>query len=577
MHCPVFLPRARSAWQLIVVIAFFHSWSLGRSCRAEGTPNARVAARFENVAAAAGLNYTHNAPNPADTDYCHPMPYMLAGAATGDFDGDGWADLYVTRFRESNLLFRNLSNGTFEEVGAARGVDLIAESSGCAVSDVNNDGHLDLYVLTISDRNYLYINDGTGHFVESAIAYGVAVPETTVLRWRTSAAFGDYDRDGDLDLHVVAWYPAGLNRLFRNDGPAGFSDVTEAAGVNMLDLWGFATGFADVNSDGWPDLLVAADFGTSKLFLNLGNGSFTDITTTANVGTDENGMGSAVGDVDNDGDLDWFVTSIFDPADVCATEECGWGTSGNRLFINDGAANFVDGTDAAGVRDGSWGWGASFLDFDNDGDLDIGMTNGVRFPCFNNIEAAFHNDPLRLWENDGTGTMTEISAGAGFVDTGSGKAFVCFDYDRDGDVDVFVANNDGPPVLLRNNSGNQNDWLRVSLRGTVTNRFGIGARIYLQVYEAGPVQMREMSANSNFMSQNELIAHFGLGPAVTSIHSLRVEWPVSGYVQWFSDVAANQLLVIEEQAAIPAVSASGLGVMILLLLIAGAVVMRRRT
>ncbi|MCZ6684042.1 MAG: VCBS repeat-containing protein, partial [Planctomycetota bacterium] len=418
---------------------------------ATGLP-AAAEVSFQNVTTSSGVDYLHwDGVQPAgilgvDREFLQ----MIGAAAAGDYDNDGWCDLYVTRFDEPNLLFHNLQDGTFEEVGAAAGVDLDSWSTHCGWGDVDNDGFLDLYVLTFDrlGRDYLYMNNGAGGFTESAVARGVDIPEPSGQARRMSgAAFGDYDLDGALDLMVTEWsFATSKNLLFHNDGLGFFTDVSTAAGVSLANVFGFAPKFADVNNDGWPDLLVAADFQMSKLLSNLGNGQFQDVTLSAGVGTDENGMGSAVDDYDNDGDLDWFVTSIYDGENTCDEQPCTWSDSGNRLYRNELNFSFSDATDSVGVREGYWGWGTSFLDFDNDGDLDLGMTNGIIFP-WAPVEDLFNEDPARLWENDGTGVMTEVSGTYGFVDTGSGKGFLVFDFDRDGDQDVFIVNNGGHPVL----------------------------------------------------------------------------------------------------------------------------------
>lgn len=526
-----------------------------------GVPVFAQSGMFQDVTLGAGVDYLHwdGVVPPEFTPVDVEMLYMSGGAAVGDYDRDGWPDLYVTRLNGPNMLLRNQQDGTFTDVAAAAGVALVAWSSGAVWGDVTNDGFPDLYVLTIArdQRNYLYINDGAGGFTESAVGRGVALTSAGPKRRFTSAALGDYDLDGDLDLFTTAWSntPSG-NLLFCNDGTGHFTDVTQEAGASITKhVYGFAPGFADINNDGWPDILIAADFGSSQLFLNLG-GTFVNFTESAQVGTDENGMGSALGDYDNDGDLDWFVTSIYDPNKTCELQTCGWGYSGNRLYQNEGSSNFTDQTDAAGVRDGGWGWGASFSDFDNDGDLDLAMTNGVIFPQYT-TDDAFNNDVIKLWENDGSGNMTELGTSVGFSDTRSGKGFLILDYDRDGDQDVFIANNAEHPVLYRNDGGNSNSWLQVSLRGHRTNHFGIGTRVYLQASDGGVTQMREVTCNSNFMSQNEVIVHFGLGKNITTIHSVRVEWPASGLTQEFLGVAANQRLQIEEPVRKGDVNISG--------------------
>lgn len=502
---------------------------------------------FQNATVQCGVDFAHWVPDPATTIFSTQLARMSAGVCAGDFDGDGWVDLYVTRIEAPNLLFRNNRDGTFADVAFDAGVDLSVLSSGCAWADVNNDGLLDLYVMTVHDANRLYVNDGKGGFFDEAAVRGVDLSENSSLRNSTSTSFGDYDRDGDLDMHVTEWLQVGaFNRLLRNDGDGYFSDVTKPAGVWRRIMWGFTSRFADVTGDGWVDLLVAADFSTSRLFENLRDGRFSDITAAAGVGGDENGMGSCVGDIDNDGDLDWFVTAIFDADQTCETKACVWGYTGNRFYRNQGQGTFLDDTDVSGVRDGGWGWGATMFDFDNDGDLDIVQANGVDFPSVT-PDDKYNNDCTRLWVNDGTGTMTDESANVGLVSCGSGKGVAVFDYDHDGDLDVYIANNADLPDMLENLTGNVQAWLRVELTGRQTNRFGVGARVFVQIAANGVEQMREVSAGSNYMSQDEITAHFGLGGAdVTVVNRVRVEWPTSGRVQVFSNVAARTLMLVTE-------------------------------
>ncbi len=476
--------------------------------------------------------------------------WMMSGAAAaGDFDGDGWTDLFATRIEAPNLLFRNRGDGTFQQTGHAAGVDLVTASTGCAVGDVDGDGDLDIYVMTGAPdtRNYLFLNDGSGRFTEDAIARGVSLETPGQPHRCTSAAFGDYDLDGDLDLVTAAWQLfTNKNLLLRNDGTGHFEDVTEDVGIDTTTSLGFSPRLADVTNDGWPDYLLVGDYGTSCLYRNLGDGTFRNLRPLAQTGTEENGMGSALGDIDNDGDLDWFVTSIFDQGSPVHPTQALWGHTGNRLYRNNGHGLFHDDTDTCGVRNGDWGWGASFFDFDNDGDLDLGMTNGMDFPWVL-YETAFHTDRMRMWRNDGSGIMTEIGLECGLDDARTGKGFLTLDYDRDGDMDVFVTNNAERPVLYRNDGGNALDWLQVTLRGTTSNRTGIGARVYVQVQEGGPTQMREISAGTNFMSQDEAVAHFGLGAkGIASVHRVRVVWPASGAESILEDVAPNQRIEIVE-------------------------------
>jgi len=299
------------------------------------------------------------------------------------------------------------------------------------------------------------------------------------------------------------------------------------------------------------DLVVAGDFGTSQLFRNRGDGTF-EVATTPVI-SDENGMGSAVGDYDNDGDLDWFVSSIWDPDGIPGGN---WGVTGNRLYRNaspEGGGEIVleDATDDAGVRRGYWGWGSCFADFDNDGDLDLFHTNG--FPAGPEFDA----DPARLFLNRGDGTFEERAEEAGVAAPGQGRGVVCFDVDRDGDLDLFVAQNRGRPLLFRNDGevasttdevagttdGGTTDgghYLAVRLRGARPNTEGIGARI--TVTAGGRSQLREIRAGINFVSQNPAEAHFGLGDA-TVVDELRVLWP-DGTEELHHDVAADRLVVL---------------------------------
>jgi hypothetical protein len=553
-------------------------------------PAAATPPSFSDVTGSAGVGYLQHAAAQASSgcifvSTCEPER-MSGGAAVADVDGDGDLDLFATRLDAPDLLFENLGNGSFADASAAAGFDAYdLQSNGAAFGDVDADGDPDLLVTVLGEagdatnaRNYLFLNDGGGGFTEAAVARGADAtspgPRTTY-----SVSFGDYDLDGWLDLHVSEWSILGTenSRLLHNRGavaPGFFEDTTDEAGVSLSGVSAFASSFVDLDRDGWPDLAVAGDFGTSRLFWNDGDGSFTEDTVGAGVGTDENGMGSTFGDFDGDGDLDWFVTSIHDPAETCETQPCNWGYSGNRLYAYDGARSFSDATDTAGVRAGYWGWGAVFFDSDNDGDQDLVMTNGVDFPVFT-FDDAFNADPMRLWQNDGSGVMTEISAGAGLSDTSSGKGLLVFDYDADGDLDLFVVNNAGAPRLYRNDGGNDNDWLRVRLVGRSSNREGYGAKVRVEASPGGGVREQQVGAIHHFLGQSERVAHFGLGPAAGPVHRVEVVWP-SGQSQSLADVAPNQLLVLTEPVPVPALPLPALAALAVTFLGAVAVRLGRR-
>lgn len=511
--------------------------------------------RFTEVAAAAGIDHIHSEFHgageclvdtvmpPLNNWFCS-IDWSSGGAAAADFDQDGWVDLYVTRPYEPDLLYRNLGTGSFVDVAASVGLANQTHDIGAAWADVDNDGDLDLYVTTIGElRHKLFINHA-GHFVDEAEARGAALLDGYV-QTGTTAAFGDYDNDGWLDLYVGDWHTTAIGpqashaRLLHNRGeaqPGVFDDVTVQAGVDVDLVYQTAdggidgtfvlsAGFADLDSDGWLDLLLPSDFDCSRLFWNQGEGSFLDTTWASGVGTDENGMGSAVADFDRDGDLDWFVTSITGPF-----------KTGNRLYAYAGGRQFDDATDFAGVRNGDWGWGAAFLDQDNDADLDLVMTNGWN-------GTLYLEDPMVAWTNQGDGTMIPSPDELGFVDQHQGRALLTFDYDRDGDLDVFVANNAAAPLLLRNDTINANHWLQVDVRGTASNRDALGARVW--VTAGGITQLHEVGTGSLYLGHSERVAHFGLGEA-SEVEQVRVVWPASGAELMLDDVAVDQRIGVIE-------------------------------
>jgi len=508
-----------------------------------------AALRFTDVTTAAGLLYRHGyvAPLVAADGSFDERRHFAGGVAAGDYDNDGWIDLYVVRGDIGpDLLFRNRGDGRFEEVGAAAGVALNGRAgAGPTFADVDGDGWLDLIVGGVPGVPVvLFRNRGDGTFDDVTALSGIRSARGTY-----SAAFGDYDRDGDLDLLLTHWdsfLAAGESSetLWRNEGGWRFSDVSLSAGITATILRGepavfdytFTPNFADLDGDAWPDIVLTADFGTSTVLRNARDGTFTDITDRQVV-TDENGMGAAIGDFDNDGVLDWFVSSVWDPNGV--TDE-HWGTTGNRLYHGRGDGTFTDVTDVAGVREGYWGWAATWTDVNNDGYLDLFHANGFGRSADYVPTRDFYADPARLFVSNGDGTFTERAAELGLEDHGMGRGVVSFDYDRDGDLDLFIANNSDAPRLFRNDGGNANHWLTVTLGGALANAQGIGARVSLT---AGAVtQTRELHAGSNFASQDPAEAHFGLG-AAGSAACLRVTWP-DGSTTVRTEVAADQRLRI---------------------------------
>lgn len=512
---------------------------------------------FSNVTLSAGINHVQGPPNdPLSTP---EVTGMTGGAAAGDYDGDGWVDLFVTRSNDTDILYRNLGNGTFSDVttSAFGSSPIDFKTNGAAWGDIDNDGDQDLYVTTIGHAQHLlYINAGNGTFTEQAISRGARVSDGVELTHGTGIALGDYDRDGYLDMFMGQWRPAQIvgptqSRLLNNNGaaqPGFFTDTTDQEGVSMEITSGPRTGgsysfsprFTDLDGDRKPDLAITSDFGTSRLFWNEGPDAatrFSDGTITSAIASGMNDMGSTIGDIDGDGRLDWFITDIY--RDSLGNAH----PNGNRLFRNDGSRQFSDITDTAGVRDGDWGWGTAMFDFDNDSDLDITMTNGF-------VDGdQFLDDEMRLWENDGTGQFTEIGAAAGVDDTGQGRGLLTFDYDKDGDLDIFVVNNGEQPVLLRNDTTNSGNYLRIETEGTLSNRDGIGAWIEAtpDLQDPNHKLVWEVNAGTHYLAQSEFTAHFGLGASVQSVDEVLILWP-SGIQQKVLNVPTNSVLSVLELA-----------------------------
>ena len=475
------------------------------------------------------------------------------GFAMGDIDNDGDEDLYVAHgIGEKGQLF--LFDGTrFNAAPNNNGIDPSHLDNTGFFFDIDNDGWLDFLSVQYNvDGVEVFMNDGTGSFADDNGVSGIYLDKSTF-----SLAASDFDLDGDLDLFMAHWAfpwrgsPKGY--LWENDGAGFFTDISGIMQISpvpapppnedLLVEYSFTPILTHIDGDRYPDLLLTGDFESTQVLINIDGASFVDMTGAAI--TDENGMGATVADYDSDGDMDWFVSSIH----FRGSREPGYdgGVTGNRLYRNDGFGVFEDVTDAAGVREGGWGWGACFADFNNDGHADIFHTNGMRTLSASETDTShpmytFFDDPSRLFMSQGDGTFLEQADALGINHVGHGRGVMCHDYDGDGRVDIFIANNGDSPTVYRNEITNSNRYIQVDLAGTIGNPNGVGARVVVRT-PAG-AQTQDVLLGSNYLAQQPATLHFGLGAADT-IESITVAWPdAAGTQTVLTNVDTNQRITI---------------------------------
>ncbi len=493
--------------------------------------------QFSDQTTAAGVACVFQAPPGTEL-----LP-MRFGAAAGDFDRDGHQDLFVLLGGvEPDRLYINNGDGTFTDRARSWGVDRAHLGVGIAVGDVDADGWPDVFITSwgpadappSAGRHLLYRNIGGASFEEMADAAGLAVT-SPVIPDGFGAAFGDYDLDGDLDLAVAGWIEgSGGNRLFRNNGDGTFTDVTNSAvGIDMGPVRGFSPWFADMDGDRFPELLWVADFGTSKYLRNNGDGTFTDRTVESGTGLDSNGMGSTIGDFDGDGRPDWYVSSI--------DQDLSPEFSGNMLYMNEGGHSFSETSTVLGVNEGGWGWGVVAADFDHDGFEDLAETNGWSYPVYT-------GETMHLFLNDGA-AFGDQAVACGLTQAGDGRGLLNLDYDDDGDQDLVELTRDHGLLLLRNDllpgaGAAGASWLRVFLDTSRDSRLAPdGTGSHLVVHAGGRTHHRWMTRGSNYLSQSELAAHFGLGVA-TVVDQLVVEWP-NGKTTHLRGIQAGRTITVE--------------------------------
>jgi hypothetical protein len=502
------------------------------------------------------------------------------GVAFYDYDNDGWLDIFLvngTRLEgfpagsePTSHLFRNNRDGTFTDVTAKAGVAHSGWGQGVCVGDYDNDGWDDLFV-TYFGKNVLYHNNGDGTFADVSQRAGVAGKGT---RWNTGCAFVDYDRDGRLDLFVanyidldlatapvpesgpclyksvmVACGPPGLqggkNILYHNNGDGTFTDVSEASGILSANgTYGLGVLTADFDNDGWPDIYVANDSTASALYQNKKNGKFQDIAIEAGCalspdGKPQAGMGVSAADYDLDGNLDVVKTNFAGDTP--------------SLYHNLGGANFEDATFTAGLGAHTQylGWGCGFVDMDNDGWADILICNGHVYPEVEQLktEAGYAQRKL-LYQNLHNGHFADVSlqAGPGISEPSPSRGAAFGDFDNDGDIDIVVNTVNDYPQLLRCDLKLNHNWIKVRTMGTKSNRSGIGARLRCVTQLPGESkphqQIDEVRSGGGYFSQNDLRVHFGLGKA-EKVDVLEVRWP-SGQIDTLKDVKVNQVIFVKE-------------------------------
>ena len=511
--------------------------------------------RFVDVTEQAGIDFEH-----AGGIDLRVVPALVgSGAAWCDYDNDGKLDLYIANSAlvrpepdavlPENVLYRNNGDGTFTDVTDTTGVGDTGWGMGCAFADYDNDGDADLYVTNYK-ANLFYRNNGDGTFKRFSSGAGGIGDDG----FGAGIAWGDYDRDGYLDLYVGNYIeytkvPQGdevffpydffgqTNLLYLNKGDGGFINITDAAKVNGGFHLTLGVAAADYDADGDLDLYLANDTDQNILYRNDGELTFTNTNrpdARSRTGDIRSGMGIAWGDYDTDGDLDIFVTNWLDESNV--------------LYRNNGNGTFTDVSAKSGVFESGLGktcWGTALFDADNDGDLDIFFSAGHIDPA--SWEA--HGQADVFLQNNGDGTFSDISETVGlrkFDAYGVGRGVAVADYDADGDLDIFIVNSSGKPMLLRNDGGNRKQWLQIRTVGTVSNRDGIGAVV--KVSAGNLHQIQQVAAGDSYLSQSSIDVEFGLAHHKT-VDRIVIQWP-SGIVQTLTDVQANQRLVVVEPLAI---------------------------
>lgn len=538
------------------------------------TQNATIPVHFTDVRKEAGITFLQDS---TQTDEKYYLETMGTGVGWLDYNQDGLMDLFFVQSAATDAykparplrsaLYRNNGDGTFTDVTDKAGVGGAGHyGQGVAVGDYDNDGYPDLYV-TGYGRAILYHNNGDGTFTDVTAKAGVADEG----QWSTSAGWFDYDKDGWLDLVVtnyIEWSPKNnlwcgdrrpgyrsycnpnnykgeKTKLYHNNHDGTFTDVSDISGVGKPVSKGMGVVLADFNNDGWPDIAIANDTWPNFLFLNKHDGTFQDVSLTSGMAASEDGryeagMGIDAADVDGDGWLDIYVTHLD--------------LELNRLYHNNHDGTFDDYTYQSGLGNKAMlfsGVSMKFLDYDNDGWEDIVQLNGAMLDNVNLYHAEVsYKEPLLMFRNVGKGQFENVSAALGpdFARPIAGRGIATADYDNDGDIDMAINNRGDYPELLRNDGGNANHWLEILLIGTKSNRDGIGAS--LKLTSEGFTHVEQAKGGMGYMSASDPRILFGLGKR-TKIDSLEITWP-SGHIDKLTSVPVDRIIAVKEGTGIVA-------------------------
>ena len=475
--------------------------------------NAQLA--FDDVAAQIGVNYSYG-----DSEYG-------GGVSFADFDNDGWDDITYTSENGVDIYFLKNTNGDFNLVSFS-GISNTNKTKQVIWVDYDNDGDKDLFITALEGKNSFYINDGEMNFTD--ISSSIGIFQTDLFTY--GASFGDIDNDGDLDLFISNRSPVDHNYLYRNDSGT-YVDITNSSGISLEGQLSFCSIFFDYDKDGLQDIYVSNDKeeNINRLYKNLGDGVFQDVSDFSNAGVDVSAMSTTLGDFNNDGWFDIYITNT--PFSQISS------IVGNVLLKNNGDGTFTNIATETGTSFDSLGWGSVFLDADNDGFLDLYVSSSL------DGSAQFLSSAFYHQQNDETFIIPQD---IGFSsDLRESYSNAIGDINNDGKPEIVVVNDTEKNFLWQNNTSNQNNWLKVKLEGVISNRDGIGNTIEINV--DGQSQYRYTLAGEGYLSQNSFYEFFGIGEAA-EVDYVKVTWTATGETETINNISSNQSIIIKEGSGI---------------------------